>query len=135
MRLVAASITDAHLKVVRSILHDLRIAVFGRLDLDHEYRRLDENVRVGACATEWSPLCSEVICAFNDRFQDLSAHPGFSPTTLNHNIYLDIFSDLETIQAHDRDLHEIHPHNGILHTHSMTRILARKPSLRRETQT
>ena len=33
-----------------------------------------------------------ILCAFNDRFQDLSAHPGFTPTLLPHATYLDMFS-------------------------------------------
>jgi hypothetical protein len=29
-------------------------------------------------------------------------------------------------QASDEDLQEIHPHNGVEHLHSLTRIIARK---------
>lgn len=68
-----------------------------------------------------------VLCAFNDRSQDLSAHPGFFPTLLPHLSYLELFADWEIILSSDRDLHETHPHNGIPHVHSMTRILARRP--------
>lgn len=67
-----------------------------------------------------------VVCAFNSRFQDLSAHPGFNPTLLSHEDYLDLYLDWEVIFTSDQDLHEVHPHNGIAHTHSMTRILARR---------
>jgi 2-polyprenyl-3-methyl-5-hydroxy-6-metoxy-1,4-benzoquinol methylase len=73
-----------------------------------------------------------VLCAFNDRFQDLSAHPGFTPTLLPHSAYLGMFTGWETVEATDKDLHETHPNNNIAHTHSMTRIIARKPGSARE---
>ena len=69
-----------------------------------------------------------ILCAFNNRFQDLSAHPGFTPTLLPHATYVGMFSDWGIVETSDKDLHEAHPHNNIPHTHSMTRIIARKPS-------
>jgi cyclopropane fatty-acyl-phospholipid synthase-like methyltransferase len=73
-----------------------------------------------------------ILCAFNDRLQDLSAHPGFNPTLLPHTAYLGLFAVWETVEASDKDLHETHPNNDIPHTHSMTRIIARKPGSARE---
>ena len=67
-----------------------------------------------------------LLCAFNDRYQDLSAHPGFHPTLLPNSEYVEMFKGWELFEASDQDLHEIHPHNNIPHTHSMTRILGRK---------
>lgn len=67
-----------------------------------------------------------VLCAFNDRDQDLKAHPGFQPTLLPHEFYIGLYDDWETIVATDLDLEETHPHNNIPHRHSMSRILARK---------
>jgi len=67
-----------------------------------------------------------VICAFNSRQQDLRAHPGFQPCLCQHRFYLDLYSDWELLSATDSDLVEVHPNNGILHSHSMTRLLARK---------
>jgi 2-polyprenyl-3-methyl-5-hydroxy-6-metoxy-1,4-benzoquinol methylase len=67
-----------------------------------------------------------VLCTFNDRFQDLAAHPGFNPTLLPHAAYLEMFAGWETLEASDKDLHETHPNNDIPHVHSMTRIIARK---------
>jgi len=68
-----------------------------------------------------------VICAFNSRHQELHAHPGFSPTLLEHRDYLAAYSrEWDILTCSDCDLIETHPHNGIEHTHSMTRILARK---------
>jgi SAM-dependent methyltransferase len=67
-----------------------------------------------------------VLCAFNDRFQDLSAHPGFHPTLLSHGTYMGLYEDWEISAASDRNLTERHPHNELEHSHSMTRILARR---------
>ena len=67
-----------------------------------------------------------VICVFNDRAQDLRAHPGFRPTLAGHSIYLGLYDGWELLHASDRDLFETHPHNGIPHSHSLTRLLARK---------
>jgi tellurite methyltransferase len=67
-----------------------------------------------------------VVCVFNDRAQDLRAHPEFQPTLLGHVFYLSLYAGWEILHASDRDLFETHPHNGIPHSHSMTRLLARK---------
>lgn len=68
-----------------------------------------------------------VICCFNDRRQEMaSAHPGFIPTLLSHHTYLNLYQDWEILYETDCDLTETHPHNKIEHTHSMTRMLARK---------
>jgi tellurite methyltransferase len=67
-----------------------------------------------------------VLCAFNARRQDLTAHPGFSPCLLSHADYLRAFSGWEIIADSDSDLTERHPHNNIEHTHALTRLLARK---------
>jgi cyclopropane fatty-acyl-phospholipid synthase-like methyltransferase len=67
-----------------------------------------------------------VVCAFNDRHQELVAHEGFSPCLLHHQEYLEAYSSWKLIVASDSDLTEIHPHNRIQHTHTLTRILAQK---------
>lgn len=67
-----------------------------------------------------------LLCAFNDRHQDLSAHPGFSPTLLNHDFYEAAYSDWEIMYVSDEDLYETHPHNNIPHSHSLTRLIAKK---------
>lgn len=65
-----------------------------------------------------------IVCAFNDRHQDLSAHPDFSPLLLKHEQYLDLYTGWQIVYASDEDLPETHPHNCIPHLHSMTRIIA-----------
>jgi tellurite methyltransferase len=86
---------------------------------------------VHATATKLQDLTSpggyHVICAFNARLQDhLRAHPGFTPILLDHDWYVQLYRDWNMLHCSDKDLHEIHPHNGLPHTHSLTRILASK---------
>ncbi len=74
------------------------------------------------------PKGYHVMCTFNSRSQDLSAHPGFCPTLLSHQAYLDLYESWNIVIASDTDLHEIHPTNNIPHMHSMTRIIAQRSS-------
>ncbi len=68
-----------------------------------------------------------IIVTFNARRQDLhAAHPGFFPCLLNHTDYVHMYSDWEIIHVSDSDLVEAHPDTNVKHSHSMTRILARK---------
>jgi len=67
-----------------------------------------------------------VVVAFNSRSQNLEAHPGFDPTLLNHMDYLHLYSDWRIICENDSDLSETHPHNGIPHTHSLTRLIVER---------
>ncbi|WP_024582644.1 MULTISPECIES: class I SAM-dependent methyltransferase [Bradyrhizobium] len=65
------------------------------------------------------------VVAFNEGPHDLSAHPNFSPILLPHKFYLEQYVG-QTILSHSNAIiHETHPHNGIPHFHSLTRILAR----------
>jgi tellurite methyltransferase len=104
--------------------YDVAIAygVLHCLDDETEVRlvmhRLKEAIR---------PSGHMVVCTFNDRRQELSvAHPGFYPCLLSHAEYLSMLSGFEIIATSDSDLTERHPHNNIEHTHSLSRILARK---------
>ena len=67
-----------------------------------------------------------VLCAFNDRHQDLSAHPGFHPCLIKHAAYVALYTGWRIVEASDTNLVETHPHNEIEHTHSMTRLVAQK---------
>ena len=49
-----------------------------------------------------------VVCAFNDRNQDLRAHPHFSPLLLSHHKYLKLYGNWKTFEISDSDLHEVH---------------------------
>jgi SAM-dependent methyltransferase len=67
-----------------------------------------------------------VVCTFHDRYQELDAHPDLDPCLLPHSFYTDCYSSWDILVSSDADLVETHPHNRLLHTHAMTRILARK---------
>jgi SAM-dependent methyltransferase len=100
--------------VAYGLLHCLTSAQ----ELELVLRKLQEATRAGGY---------NVICAFNSRHQELHAHPGFSPALWAHSDYLAAYSgQWDIITCSDSDLVETHPHNDILHTHSMTRLLARK---------
>jgi len=87
-------------------------------EVAHVLRSLQRATRVGGY---------NIICAFNQRHQELDAHPGFTPTLVSHGMYTGAYEDgWQIIASTDSDLIETHPHNNIEHTHSMTRILARR---------
>lgn len=70
-----------------------------------------------------------ILCAFNSRQQDLSAHSGFNPLLLDHYEYIMLFEDQHIIYESDEDLFETHPHNNIHHMHSITRLIIQKNEL------
>jgi ubiquinone/menaquinone biosynthesis C-methylase UbiE len=68
-----------------------------------------------------------VVCAFNNRRQELrDAHPGFHPCLLGHDQYRRMYTSWQVLASSDEDVTEQHPHNMIEHTHSLTRLLARR---------
>ena len=72
------------------------------------------------------PGGSHILVAFNDRDQNFEfAHPGFQPTLLPHNEYVSLYRQQEIVNVSDSILQEVHPHNGIPHHHSMTRMTVR----------
>jgi cyclopropane fatty-acyl-phospholipid synthase-like methyltransferase len=81
---------------------------------------------VGKLQQTTRPGGLHLVCTFNDRSQDLSAHPGFQPFLASHSWYLARYATWEVLEASDADLTERHPHNDRLHTHSMTRVVARR---------
>ena len=83
---------------------------------------------VAALKRACRPAGYHLLCAFNDRQQDLSAHPGFSPCLLSHQSYIFLYRDWTILYCSDEDLREVHPHNGIPHSHSLTRLIARRSS-------
>lgn len=68
-----------------------------------------------------------VISSFNITSQDLSGHSGsFNPILLEHDEYLSMYADWDIIISFNSLQDDIHPNNNIKHSHSITRILARK---------
>ncbi len=112
-----------HLQV-KPNAHDVVLA-YGLLHCLASESQVRRAVHRIQCAT--APRGFNVICAFNARSQDLTAHPHFDPVLLSHGVYVGLYANWQLLHSTDRDLNEVHPHNGIRHTHSMTRLLARKP--------
>jgi tellurite methyltransferase len=78
---------------------------------------------------ELTAVCGyNIICTFNDRAHpDLAlAHSAFSPCLLSHAYFCDAYDGWELTNLTDSDLSEVHPHNGVRHSHSLTRFIARK---------
>ena len=67
-----------------------------------------------------------ILVAFNDGPHDLSAHPGFKPLLLPHDYYVKSFAQQTLEIVENEIIHETHPHNGIPHFHSLTRLVVRK---------
>jgi len=83
------------------------------------HRALSDATKLGGC---------HVVCSFNNREQDLSAHPGFRPYLGAHEFYQSLYRNWAIEAISDEILYETHPHNNIPHYHSMTRLIARKSS-------
>jgi len=66
-----------------------------------------------------------LLVAFNDGPHDLSAHPSFEPTLASHAFYVRQYRAHIVTFAEDAVIHETHPNNGIVHFHSLTRLVAR----------
>jgi tellurite methyltransferase len=67
-----------------------------------------------------------IVATFNNGPHDLSAHPGLVPTLAPHSFYLNRYAAQEIISASNTVIQETHPHNGIPHFHSLTRLTVRK---------
>jgi tellurite methyltransferase len=68
---------------------------------------------IGRLQSATRHLGYNVICAFNDRHQELHAHPGFSPSLLSHADYMAVYTSWEVLKESASDLTERHPHNNI----------------------
>ncbi len=67
-----------------------------------------------------------IVATFNDGPHDLSAHPGLLPTLAPHAFYLHHYARQEITSDSNTLIYETHPHNGIPHFHSLTRLVVRK---------
>ncbi|HZR67438.1 MAG TPA: class I SAM-dependent methyltransferase [Burkholderiales bacterium] len=69
-----------------------------------------------------------VLSSFNDGPQDLRGHDvGFTPVLLSHTRYMEMYARWDILQSSNSVETDIHPHNEIEHSHSITRILAKRP--------
>jgi hypothetical protein len=99
------------------IAYGLLHCLAGAEEIRYTVRRLQDATRPGGY---------NVVCVFNERCQDLRAHPTFEPTLMGHHWYLDLYRGWHFLHESDQNLYETHPHNGVPHVHSMTRLLTRK---------
>lgn len=99
------------------IAYGLTHCLLSEQEIESTVTRLQRATRVGGY---------NVFCSFNIRSQDLAAHPGLAPCLVPHEFFLSLYSQWSILVATDADLIEVHPHNDIKHTHSLTRILAQK---------
>ena len=99
--------------VAYGLFHCLRGMTF----IEDVVNRLQIATRVGGY---------HAVVALNSRSQDLRAHPDLNPCLLSHEKYLSLYERWQVVVVEDADLREIHPHNNIWHTHSITRLLAKK---------
>jgi tellurite methyltransferase len=67
-----------------------------------------------------------IVATFNNGPHDLSAHPSLVPTLAPHYFYLRQYNGQEIMSASDTVIYESHPHNGIPHFHSLTRLIVRR---------
>ncbi len=69
-----------------------------------------------------------VLYAFNDGPHDLSGHEkDFNPILIPHKSYEHSYRDWELLKSSTTIQGDIHPHMSIPHSHSITRLMARRP--------
>jgi tellurite methyltransferase len=83
---------------------------------------------ISSFKTATRQLGYNIVCCFNDRRQELGAHGDFRPSLLSHRELSTFYADWHLVYASDEDLTESHPHNNLVHTHSLSRFIYRKPS-------
>jgi 2-polyprenyl-3-methyl-5-hydroxy-6-metoxy-1,4-benzoquinol methylase len=70
-----------------------------------------------------------VFSAFNDGEHDMRGHgDDFSPVLVPHKALVGAFADWEIIEQSSVVQADVHPNNNIPHSHSISRILARRPA-------
>lgn len=102
------------------------VIMYGLLHCLHP-SEIDLAIKLAQEATEVGGV--NLLCVFNDRpHRNLKkAHPGFNPTLLPHQYYIDRYRNWNLLIETDSNLTEVHPHNNVQHEHSMSRIVARRP--------
>jgi hypothetical protein len=100
------------------------IVAYGLLHCFGSWRSIAETIKKFQTGTKIGGY--NIIVAFNSRKQDLRAHPKLRPCLVDHRAYVNSYSEWQLVYASDTDLKESHPDTNIIHTHSLTRMLARK---------
>ena len=114
---------DAATTLSRDADYDL-VVMYGLLHCLADEQAIYETVKAAQEKTRDGGR--HILVAFNNGPHDLSAHPGFRPTMLPHEAYGELYRGWELENISDAVLHETHPHNGIPHFHSLTRLVARR---------
>lgn len=95
--------------------------------LIHCFSSFEEAESVVERCKSWTKVGGlNIVCAFNNRDHDLSAHPNFQPLLIPHDDIVSMYTNWEVLRKSDETLYETHPHNNIPHHHSLTRLVARK---------
>jgi len=112
---------DARVIQFRARHYDIVIAygLLHCLDTQEQVSETIKRLQAATATAGWN-----VICVFNDRRQELLAHPGFQPILCTHEWLTHHYSDWRISVCTDEDLTESHPTNNIVHVHSMTRLIA-----------
>ncbi len=83
---------------------------------------------INLCRLKLKERGTFVFSCFNDRYQDFSGHEsGFSPLVLPHAELLDIISqaNFSVVESRDDNIDDLHPHIGVPHAHSLTRVICK----------
>ena len=108
-----------------SDVYDLAIAT-GSLHCLDSTKEIYESISMIQEATRAGGL--NVISSFNYGPHDFAGHDdGFTPCLISHKDYLNCYEGWEVIDQSDLVQKDSHPNNNVEHTHSITRLIARKP--------
>jgi tellurite methyltransferase len=116
-------VTDARAYLAKEELFDV-VVMYGLAHCLPSSEEISSLVQTALRRTRVSGY--HFLVSFNDGPHDLSAHPNFSPTLMPHSFYVDQYHGQSMLLESDSIIHEVHPHNGIPHFHSLTRLVARK---------
>jgi 2-polyprenyl-3-methyl-5-hydroxy-6-metoxy-1,4-benzoquinol methylase len=74
------------------------------------------------------PRGLHIVCALNSRRDGFTeGHPIFRPRLAAHDFYTSLYTGSELAHLSDSDLTESHPPDHRVHTHAVTRFIARLP--------
>lgn len=98
------------------------VLMYGLLHCLRSEEEVRSLVELAICKTK--PRGFHILVAFNDGPHEMKeAHPTFSPLLLPHLFYVSRYADHKVLVVEDAILSEVHPHNEIPHSHSITRLM------------
>jgi len=114
---------DVQQLAIRESTFDIIVA-YGLLHCFRSRRSIVDTIKTFQTGTKIGAY--NIIVAFNNRKQDLRAHPKLRPCLVDHMDYVRMYANWRLVHVSDTDLEESHPDTNIMHIHSLTRILAKK---------